>query len=294
MSAGFDRSRLTKNAGFVGSIVGGLSVVNLISSGFQLGWTAPFRKILEQYFVITNNLRGVVEPIVVPTFRLLAEAFDLHFSFGPHWTDILLLMMVYLGSRLKAYASDGKRVRAVAMLIISVAISIASSFFGSSMNLFSWTDAFQASAVPLLGFLTYDILYACVGAAFDRRGGVTWLHDFVRHLRFSVPLILICSCVNLLLTSSLVSKFNTTGHQAFIFAFLVNYVLISAYWAFKSLQHARKRENRRLGESVRERYRRSSATTVAVNVAIVVISAALFVLSNAGLKVAGAEYLQLH
>jgi hypothetical protein len=49
-------SKLMKHIGFTGSVAGGMSAIILVTSGFEVGWTAPYRKVLEQYFVITNNL----------------------------------------------------------------------------------------------------------------------------------------------------------------------------------------------------------------------------------------------
>lgn len=274
----------------VGSLLGGISAVSLVSSGFQVGWVEPMKKILEQYFVITNNIRHITEPYVVPVFQAIAAAFEVQLSLGPNWADILLLMMVYLGSRLKAYAADGKYVRSVFMLLVSIAVCLICASFGASNDLQSWTDAFRSSAVPLLGFLAYDIVYATLGAALDRRAPVTWWNDFKRHLWFSVPLLAACASLNLLLIIFLVTSLGTSGYQAFILVFLVDYILISAYWLLRSVQSARRSENRDMGESVRERFWRSSATSVALNVAVVVVSAAAFMLSNAGLKAAGAEF----
>ena len=207
--------------------------------------------------------------------------------------DVLLLMMVYLGSRVKSYASDVKYVRMVVMLVLSTAIGISSSFFVAFANLTNWHDAFWSSIIPLLGFLTYDVIYSSVGASLDRRARVTWLDDFIRHLKFSIPLLIVAACVNFILAYMLVLNFQNSAYQAFILIFLIDYVLISTYWALKSVQHASKRENRIIGESVNERFRRSSATNVSLNVAIVVASALVFVIFNGGLKAAGVGFSQL-
>lgn len=290
MSNSPPRSRISRNIGLVSSVLGGISVISLIGSGFQVGWAEPLRQILDQYVFITNNIRHIVEPYVVPFLRAIANFLTIDFSLGPNWTDILLLMMIYLGSRLKAYVSDTKYVRATFMLAISVAICLTCSCLGSSTDLKGWQDAFRSSCVPLLGFLVYDLIYACLGAALDRRERVSWWEDFLRHLWFSMPLLVLCAATNLALAIIFVQVLGASGYQAYILVFIVNYVLISVYWGGKALQHARKSENRNLGESIRERYWRSSATSVSLNVAVVVISAAAFMLSNAGLKATGAEF----
>jgi hypothetical protein len=179
------------------------------------------------------------------------------------------------------------------MLIISVALSLTCACFGTAATISGWADAFLFSAAPLAGFLVYDLIYAALGAALDRRSPASWPNDFARHLRFSVPLLFLCAVANFALALGLVVSGAATGYQAFILMFLVDYLLIAAYWALRSLQHARMRENRKLGETVSERYKRSSATAVSVNVALVILSAALFMISNAGLKAAGVEFSHL-
>lgn len=284
------RSSFTKNLGIVGSVVASLSIVSLVSSGFNVGWTEPFRKVLEQYFVITNNIKFLIEPHVVPLLQWTANTLGIRLSLGPNWADLLLLMMVYLGSRVKAYASEAKYVRTAFMSLTAFAISIICASFGSTEQLLGWHEAFVATAIPLLGFLIYDFIYACVGATLDRRTRVSWLNDFIRHLRFSVPLLVFCLLVNMALTILLTNRLGATGYQAFVLAFLVNYVLIATYWALRSYQHARSNGNRNLGESIAQRFWRSSATVVSVNVAVVIVSGALFMLGNAGLRAAGTEF----
>lgn len=284
---------LSRNLGFIGSCVGGISAVSLICSGFNVGWATPLKKVLEQYFVITSNLRSLIEPYVVPVFQALADMFTIRFFFGPHWADILLLMMVYLGSRVKSYAAAGKHIRMVLMLLLSLAIALTSSFFGSFGNLSGWQDAFWSSVVPLAGFFVYDVIYSLVGATVDRKNTQTWGSEFVRHLTFSVPLLLIAASANFLLAYSFVLHLGNTPYQAFILLFLVDYVLVSAYWALRSFQHACKREERWMGETIAERFRRSSATNVSLNIAIVIASALAFVLTNAGLKAAGVGFSAL-
>lgn len=264
--------------------------MSLVESGFNVGWTEPFGKVLEQYFVITNNIRSLIEPYVVPHLRMIASVLNVNFSLGPNWTDILLLMMVYLGSRVKAYASDAKYIRTVFMAFVALAISLTSACFGSTTDLRGWQDAFVVSSLPLLGFLFYDVVYASVGAALDRRARESWWSDFIRHLWFSVPLLVLCISANFFLTISFTAILGASSYQTFILVFLIDYMVIALYWALKSFEHARKRENRNLGESARDRFWRSSATIVSLNIAVVIVSAAVFMLGNGGLKGAGAEF----
>lgn len=97
--------KLKKNVGYVGSLMGGISLLSLINHGFTIGWVDPLRRILEQYLVLTNTVRYVLEPCVVPAFKFLANVFSIRLVVGPWWPDILVLMLIYLGSRVKAYVA---------------------------------------------------------------------------------------------------------------------------------------------------------------------------------------------
>ncbi len=272
--------------------MGGISLVSLISSGFNIGWVEPLRKIVEQYLIITNTVRYAVEPFIVPAFNAFAEFFFLKITIGPRWPDVFLLMLIYLGSRVKSYFAGGRYVRALAMLMLSIGICIVSSCFSSSVNLSNLQGVLVATSIPLLGFLVYDLVYGCIGATMDRRNQATWFHEFKRHLAFSVPLVIVALLLNLVLAMLFVKVFRNS-YQAFVMLFAIDYVVISGYWAIMSLHHARQRKNRNLGESTSERFWRSSATNVSLNVALVLFSAIAFMLFNAGLQQAGPELPQL-
>jgi hypothetical protein len=83
------------------------------------------------------------------------------------------------------------------------------------------------------------------------------------------------------------------AYQAFILLFLMDYALISIYWAIRSFQHALRQENRDWEESVWERFQRSSATKVAIYVGGTILSAVIFMLTNAGLREAGLKAFPL-
>lgn len=272
--------------------MGGLSLISLVNSGFKVGWVEPLRKVVEQYLVLTNTVRHAVEPYLVPAFNALAEALTIKLSFGPRWPDILLLMLIYLGSRVKSYVASGKYVRAAVMLAISIAISIASAFFASAVDLGIPMGVLIATSIPLLGFLAYDVLYAFVGATLDRASQVPWVTELRRHLIFSVPLLLLSLLINMVL-AIVFARLLRTPYQSFVLIFALDYAVISGYWAALSLNHAKQRHNRLLGESISQRFWRSSATNVSLNVALVLISAVSFMLLNAGLQPAGPDLPQL-
>jgi len=87
----------------------------------------------------------------------------------------------------------------------------------------------------------------------------------------------------------LISNFNFGLYQTFVLVVAIDYFLISNFWAYKSFQHARNGGDRLIGETISERFWRSSATNVSLNVAIVLYSAIFAILVNAGNQIVGSE-----
>lgn len=281
-------SQLSQNIGFVGSALGGISIVSLICSGFNVGWTVPLQKILEYYQTIMANIRAIFEPLFLPVLEQLAKFLNFQFTFGPQWTDIFVLMAIYLGSRVKSYFSVGKYVRAITMLLTAGFIALVSSMLGSTRAINWWSDAFLLSTIPLLGFLVYDLLYAFVGATFDRKARQSWFSEYIRHIGFSLPVLVLCFAFNGLMSYFLISHAGFTGQQTVILTLLTDYCLISLFWAYKSWVFSSNRLNRSPIENTMQRFLRSSATLVSINVAIVILSGLIQLLFNGGLIVFGA------
>lgn len=179
----------------------------------------------------------------------------------------------------------------MAMLAVSVAVSTACAFFASSIDIGKFSGIVIATSIPLLGFALYDVIYACVGAALDRHHS-SWFQDFRRHVAFSTPLVVLAFSINVVL-ALIMTNLLRTQYQVFVLIFIVDYVVISGYWSVLSLRHAKRRENRRLGESISQRFWRSSATTVSLNVALVVVSAFTCLVFNAGAQKPGPLLPQL-
>jgi hypothetical protein len=279
--------KILKNSGFVGSAMIGVSLVSLIDSGFSIGWAHPIDKILDQYHTIMINAEYILRPSLQLILDAVNRIFRVDLNFSDNWSNVFVLMMIYLTSRIKSYVSQAKYIRSVFMSVISIFICVFCSMDYYKLDLKSYISIWIASCVPLFGFLIYDVLYSMTGSAFDRRGGSSFIDDFLRHIKFSTPLLILCSICGLSISFIFMQYLNIDGDKVYVIIFSVNYFLISAYWFYMSFRHAVKRENRNLGESIGHRMARSSATNVALNVGIVLFSAIVFILGNAGLKVAG-------
>jgi len=284
--------RKIRSISLFSSILGGISIVSLLSDGFSIGWTSPFLSILKIYLFITDNISRVLVPILEPVFGFIAENIFLGFSYGDRWIDIFFLMFIYLGSRVKAYFAGGKYVRAGVMSLISSLICLICSVLASALPLVNGADVLLPTTIPLIGFLLYDLVYAVVGSTLDR-GRKPWLNEFVRHLWFSVPMLVMCFCLVILFTIVFESSQNLTPYQNFIIIFAGYYVFISGYWAFKAFLHSVNRKNLSMGESVSERFWRSSATYVSLNVLLVVVTGLSMLVGNAGLKALGVASTKL-
>lgn len=281
-----------KGLGLVSSVFGGLSILSLVNYGFSIGWTQPFRWMIEKYLELTSSFKYYTEPYILPLFEYLTQNFFVEINYGANWPDIFLLMIIYLGARVKSYFSSGKIVRSISMLVLSIFISVLSAFFASSVNLSTWIDVAISVSIPLLGFLVYDLAYAVIGSSLDRRRR-PWFEEFIRHIWFSTPLLLITLLINVFLANRFISSFNFGLHQTFVLVFAIDYFLISTFWAYKSFQHAKYGGDRLMAETISERFWRSSATNVSLNVAIVLSSAIFSILVNAGNQIVGSGAIHI-
>jgi hypothetical protein len=87
-------------------------------------------------------------------------------------------------------------------------------------------QVFISASLPFIGFLAYDVVYACVGASLDRGAGVSWRKEFLRHMRFSSPLILICLSIGLFLSFIFIQVGEVDVEKAYLFTLLVNYCIV--------------------------------------------------------------------
>lgn len=286
MSQGFS-ARIKRNVGFVGSVMLGLSLVLLIDEGFRVGWAGPFKKIIYQYENIIENIDYLVEPFAKIFVESLSKITKFRLELREEWANIFLLSFIYLGSRIRSYFVDSKYFRSAIMGGIACFISLAVCIdLGDELDS-GYRYLIFVSMTPIAGFALYDLIYAIVGSYFDRRAGESWGRDALRHMKFSMPAIPICAILCAICSYISFYILNLSYQQSFIVCLIITYCTLSIFWLTMAYLHASKRENRRLGESIYLRMQRSSAANVGLNIGIVVFSAAVFILGNAGLKSVG-------
>lgn len=278
---------LTVTIGLSG--LGGLSLLSLIANGFSLGWAIPIYRVIQQYEIVVETIRELSGPLLEPLFDALAGVLHFNFDLASHWPDIVLMMFIYLRARIGSYFGGKKYIRACVMFLVAISICLITSVFASSIPLAGAYQVAVSASILLAGFFAYDVIYAFVGASLDR-GNRAWLMELWRHLSFSVPLLVGLLIVTLLL--ALITRgLGFTGYQSFVFIFCAHYCLISIYWAARAFRYAIAQENRRIGESVGERFWRSSATTVSLQVALALVVASVFFLASAGLVAVGLPFV---
>lgn len=176
-------------AAFIGTIVGISSVLSLIDTSVEVGWAPVVRKAIEFY---QKQKLIILEPII-PFAERLAEKisglFEWTLVLQPNWSDVFVLLTLYLGSRARSYWSAGLRRRAAFRVVWGFSVSL---FFSVCAGLVPPNGAVSSlliMAVVLAGLFLFDLVDAAWSATFHRAEGLSWLRDTVRYLKFSMPAI---------------------------------------------------------------------------------------------------------
>lgn len=178
-------------AGIIGTVVGVNSVLSLIDTSAEVGWVPVVRKVIEFY---QKQKLIVLEPIVPFAEKLavkIAGLFEWSFPLQPTWSDVFVLLALYLGSRARSYWSAGLRRRAAFRVVWGFLVSL---FFGVCAGLVPPSGAFSSILIMLVvlaGLVVFDLVDAAWSATFHRAEGLSWLSDVLRYLAYSIPAVLL-------------------------------------------------------------------------------------------------------
>lgn len=140
------------------------------------------------------------------------------------------------------------------------------------------------AATPIAGILKFEIVDSAVSATVAKQGGLTWYQDWIRYLKFSLPILAVglagIAITSWMLRASTVAKTDSFG-LLYLLAFTVS---LASYWALRALLHALPDTNRSPGESVLVRFKRSSNTEIALSMGVSIATAILYLILNSGFE----------
>jgi hypothetical protein len=162
---------------WLGMIFSTLSVVMLVKQGFDYGFVAPLQQVLAFYEQATQALFGWAEPLIREQLATLRAWTNWNFDLQPHWKHFLILMWLYCSAFASRDVAVGQLWRAFAVGAWAGIVAISA---GMCVGLLSLEDP-RAFAVPA-GFIVLFHVGMIGGYVLGTYGG-SRLHWFLRWFR---------------------------------------------------------------------------------------------------------------
>ena len=254
-----------------------LSVVLLISHGFDVGFVAPLLMLLDYYQAFVSWALDWASPYLVTLLDRLSSVLDLHLTLHAHWQHVFILMWLYLSGDFRAYWERKRRKSAIGLLIFGAIIALASSIGSGVVPLDD--PRLLVVIFPVAGFVFYEAAKSPWSAWLYRRKGDSWWGTCRYYLvAFAATNLLagtLAYAVGLAVRST---GFSSPGLLAlFVFFILLvirNFVMGARY---AKMQEAN-------GGSWQSRFFQSATARLGIFLASILIGALLFIVLNAGLK----------
>jgi|AntRauTorcE11898_2_1112593.scaffolds.fasta_scaffold01390_2 hypothetical protein len=274
------KKHILNAAGAIGTVVGVSSIISLIDTSMEAGWSPLIRKAIDFY---EKQKLIILEPIVPFAEKFadkIAGLFEWNLDLQPTWSDVFVLMALYFGSRARSYWAAGLKRRATFRIAWGFVVSLLFSVLAGLVPPGGAFSSISMMLIVLAGLFIFDLADATWSATFRRAEGLSWLSDFIRYLWFSMPTILLgilfVGVSWLLFPEPLPDYIVHPGSLLLLF-----YTFILAfYWLFRGLQSSLTNTNRS-GTGL-EKLLASSNTRIAILMLGSLGGAALVVAFGAG------------
>jgi diacylglycerol kinase len=272
----------------LGYLMASLSIAWLFGEAINYGWVAPFTHIFKAYNIVKAAILGPLEPYIEEFVRSILTWLPQDWRLQRHWNDIFVLMSLYFSARAAAYRKAGLSGRAAFRYLFGVPLSgVVAVLAGLVITDSAISNAILA-VTPIIGILVFEIVDSAVSATVAREGNLSWSTDWIRYLKFSLPILAFglggIALASWMFRASEAAQTNSLG----LFCLLGFTVALAFYWAFRALLFALPTEHRSPGESVWARFKRSSNTEIASSMGATIGMAMLILMSNAGFEAAEA------
>jgi len=159
--------------------------------------------------------------------------FDIKFDLQKYWSDIFLLISLYLTSRAFSYWRSGLRAQAYFRIIFGLVVSLATSAVAGALPS---EDAYQDLMmlfVVLMGLTLFDICDGAWAATFFRKEQLNWSQDFTRYALYSLPPILFGGILIVVFHEYFDFLQKNNIYQPGIFALFIYAIFLALYWMMR-------------------------------------------------------------
>ncbi|OQW56299.1 MAG: hypothetical protein A4S17_05400 [Proteobacteria bacterium HN_bin10] len=253
----------------------------LVRHGFQLGFAAPLKLVLDYYEQGVSFLLGWATPCLSAAVAIVEKYVSIDLTLHDHWKHIFVLMWIYLLGDFRAYWERGRYLSAVLIFTGGLLIVLVSSVAGGAAALNDprlWIVVF-----PACGFVFYEAAKSPLSATFYRREGDTWWQTCRYYLATFAFTNAIAGGAGVVF-GGWASRVGLPNPG--LLALLVFFVVVVLRNISVGIRYAALNKGV-LGGTWGNRFLRSATARLGVLLVAILVGASLFIAFNAGLKLAG-------
>ncbi len=234
-------------ATFIFNVLGALSVLLLFDHATNFGWVSVVDVVLSYYEFIKNFILAPIKPVALAVVDAISGILQFELNLLDHWSDVFVLVALYLGSRTRSYWNAGMKRRALFRAVWGVIVGLITGVVAGVFEPLGIVGNLGVFITVVVGLAVFDIVDAGWSATFHRKAGLSWGQDWVRYATFSMPSILLGVVFAILL------YFTYSGWTAGwidvpgIIAVLVYSILLAFYWLYRGLKSSQSWEKQGTG-----------------------------------------------
>ncbi len=272
---------------FLGIAFSVLSLTLLIKRGFDMSFTSVLDTLLAYYDRATEAVLGWASPWIGDRLREFGIQIGWDLKLHGHWRHIFLLLLIYFSAGTRAYATrTNGHYAAFFSLTWGFAVALCTGVASGAVSLdgISFAENFLFGFFPIAGATIYDmgryafdrvVLGTPIGDFSQRYSGATGARVTRTVLRAIAGVIL------LVLSLSTAASLGLANPGLLSASVLL--IALGSYWLAVGAMISRSSA----GVSWRQAWLSQSSTSVGLGILGTIAGAAIFVLANAGLNLAG-------
>jgi len=265
-----------------------LSMVMLLSRGVDIDWTIPAQLAMDYYNSLKHAVFGPLEPTIDSALAAIGERLGLELRLQPHWSDIVLLMGLYVAALARTAWTTGQNGRGLFLLGWGGLITILAGTAAGTVTFSDATSSMLMASFPLAGYVLLSLGDAVWLQAFHGeqennwlRGILGWAELDIRRATVGGLTLLLGTQADRLPRSSIVTEPGLA-----LLGILIVALALSLVWRGWQERHGRIWEDWGI-QSGWPAFLENRNTKVGLLMLTTMLGTILFIALNAGLKLAG-------
>lgn len=163
-------------ASALGIVASSLSLLLLAKQGFDLGFVAPLKLMLDFYQQAVEFLLGWADAPLKDVLRYIGDWMGVDLHLYPHWKHIFMPMWLFFSANAKVNWGRGRKRTTLFTMIWGSLVALAASVASGTVAL---DDPNMFPVIfPVVGFVVYDAVHSTWDAIFHNPPGYTSWQSF--------------------------------------------------------------------------------------------------------------------